>query len=336
MKTLYKITFLFVLLIFTDNIFAQQNERERGIELFRQGNNAEAARVLKNATGRKEFKTDAEVWNHLGLAYLNLEKNKDARKVLEKAVKLAPQNSIYRANLAYAYLVNNKADKAQSESNRAINLDPQNANAYFVRGTASLWEGKFDEAVADADRAVIVNPNFAMAYVLKSEGLLYSFGKAIAEGAKPTDKVVFLESAKAVLENCVQNCQKNTGIQERLEAIDAFYNYFRAKDSLFTPVSATEVNTTVVENTSPIKILAKPRANYTDSARQANKQGAITLAVLFAADGQVKHIIVLNGLGYGLDREAIRAAKNIRFEPARKDGKPISVVKMVQYNFSIY
>ena len=336
MKTLYKITFLFIFFFFTNNIFAQQNERERGINLYQQGNNAEAVRVLQLATRQKEFKNDAEAWNHLGLAYLNLDKNKDARKALEKATKLAPRNSIYRSNLAYAYLANNKKDKAQSESNRAIQLDPQNANAYFVRGTASLWEGKFDEAAADADRAVIVNPNFAMAYILKSEGLLYAFGKAIGEGAKPSEKIEFLESAKTALENCAQTCQKNAGIQERVEAINAFYNYFSKKDSLFTAVPVAEGNSIVEENTTPIKILSKPRAHYTDSARQAERQGTITLAVLFSADGEVKHTLVLNGLGYGLDREAIRAAKNIKFEPAKKDGKPISVVKMVQYNFAIY
>jgi outer membrane biosynthesis protein TonB len=44
----------------------------------------------------------------------------------------------------------------------------------------------------------------------------------------------------------------------------------------------------------------------------------------------------LKGLGYGLDQQALNAARSIAFEPQIENGKPISVVKMVQYSFAIY
>ena len=54
------------------------------------------------------------------------------------------------------------------------------------------------------------------------------------------------------------------------------------------------------------------------------------------ASGKVTHLIVIKPLGYGLDEEAVKAAKAIRFEPFMRDGKPVSVVKRIEYSFTIY
>ncbi|MEP6903984.1 MAG: energy transducer TonB, partial [Actinomycetota bacterium] len=77
------------------------------------------------------------------------------------------------------------------------------------------------------------------------------------------------------------------------------------------------------------------QANYTDQARRAKVTGKIVIAVLFAANGKVTQTIIIKPLGYGLDEEAVRAAKGIKFEPLVKNGKPVSVVKIVEYGFSI-
>ena len=119
------------------SVFAQQAERERGIELYKQGKNNDAIQVLKIVSKQKETKTDGEVWNYLGLAYLNQDKTKDARKALEKAVKLNPQSSVFHSNLAYVYLMERKFNKAQSQIEKSINLDPQKANAILFAETAN-------------------------------------------------------------------------------------------------------------------------------------------------------------------------------------------------------
>ena len=88
--------------------------------------------------------------------------------------------------------------------------------------------------------------------------------------------------------------------------------------------------------TQSVKIISKPRADYTDAARQQNIQGTVTLRVTFLASGAIGSISPVNGLGYGLTEKAIAAARAIRFEPAKKDGVPQTVTKSVQYNFTIY
>lgn len=88
--------------------------------------------------------------------------------------------------------------------------------------------------------------------------------------------------------------------------------------------------------TEGIKILAKPRANYTDAARQNQVQGTVTLRVTFLANGSIGGISPVSGLPNGLTEQAIAAARNIRFEPAKVNGVPQTVTKQVQYSFTLY
>lgn len=85
-----------------------------------------------------------------------------------------------------------------------------------------------------------------------------------------------------------------------------------------------------------LRIVAKPRANYTDAARQKNTQGTVSLRVTFLGSGGIGNISVLNNLPHGLTEQAIVAAMKIAFVPMKKNGKLVSVSKIVQYNFLIY
>lgn len=337
MKSSYLIFLSCFLFVFTNVIVAQQSERDRAIALFKQGDDAGAVRILKTVSKQKATKTDGEVWNYLGLAHLNRNETKEARKALEKAVKINPQSSVFRANLAYVYLLERKTNKAQDEIGNALRIDPQNANAYYIRGTAFLWEGKYETAIADADKAIAANQQLTAAYVLKSDGLLYSFGKLWQEdAAKPIENLELLTRATEVLETCLQKCSKDAALRiaaEKMDTVKTFYQHFKKKKE--NPNGQIQVDDTNV-NKTPLKILSKPRASYTDSARRAGQQGTITMAVVFSADAKVKQILVLKGLGYGLDQQALKAAQSITFEPETENGKPVSVIKMLQYSFTIY
>ncbi|MDQ3799663.1 MAG: energy transducer TonB, partial [Acidobacteriota bacterium] len=88
--------------------------------------------------------------------------------------------------------------------------------------------------------------------------------------------------------------------------------------------------------TEGVKIISKPRANYTDAARQNNIQGVVRVRVTFLANGTIGSISPVGGLGFGLTEQAIAAARGIRFEPAKKGGVPYSVTKVVEYTFTLY
>lgn len=92
----------------------------------------------------------------------------------------------------------------------------------------------------------------------------------------------------------------------------------------------------VVRESSPVKILAKPKAPYTDAARQNNVQGSVTLKITFLASGQIGSVTAVTRLPYGLTENAIAAAKQIRFEPKKINGQPVTTTMTFQYGFNIY
>ncbi len=88
--------------------------------------------------------------------------------------------------------------------------------------------------------------------------------------------------------------------------------------------------------TEGIKITSKPKPPFTDAARQNQIQGVVRLKVTFLASGQIGSISPIQGLSGGLTEQAIAAARNIRFEPAKRNGVPYTVIKSVEYNFTLY
>jgi hypothetical protein len=85
-----------------------------------------------------------------------------------------------------------------------------------------------------------------------------------------------------------------------------------------------------------VTIIIKPRAGYTDSARQSRIKGKVVLRVTFLANGAIGNIEKVTELPNGLTEESIKAASKMSFIPAQRDGVRYSVVKMVEYGFTIY
>lgn len=83
-------------------------------------------------------------------------------------------------------------------------------------------------------------------------------------------------------------------------------------------------------------IIYKERAKYTELARENKIQGTVVLSLVFGADGRISDIRVVHGQPYGLTEEAIAAAQRIRFNPAVREGRPVSVRSRLEYNFTLY
>lgn len=86
----------------------------------------------------------------------------------------------------------------------------------------------------------------------------------------------------------------------------------------------------------PIVIITKPRPGYTEIARTSSTHGTVILEVTFLRSGNIGPITVLKGLDNGLTEQTISAVERIQFLPQRKNGVPETVVKKLEYIFSIY
>jgi hypothetical protein len=60
------------------------------------------------------------------------------------------------------------------------------------------------------------------------------------------------------------------------------------------------------------------------------------LRVVFSSFGTVEQIRALQTLPFGLTEKAIAAARQIKFVPATKGGRPVSVWMQLEYNFNLY
>jgi TonB family protein len=111
-------------------------------------------------------------------------------------------------------------------------------------------------------------------------------------------------------------------------------------------VSVSPMSTTTSEgneNTSTggkadrkVYVAFKPEPRYTEDARQNRIVGTVILKCVFSANGTITRISVVQGLPLGLTERAIAAARMIKFIPAMKEGRFVSVFIQLEYNFNLY
>jgi TonB family protein len=86
---------------------------------------------------------------------------------------------------------------------------------------------------------------------------------------------------------------------------------------------------------TPPKIKYHVEPEYSPEARQAGVQGTVVFEVVVDVTGRLTNISVLSPLGFGLDEKAQEAIEKWRFEPGRKDGKPVNILATIEVNFRL-
>ena len=92
---------------------------------------------------------------------------------------------------------------------------------------------------------------------------------------------------------------------------------------------------TIAPKIVPAEILVKPLPLYTDEARKLRIEGEVLLQVVFESSGKIEVVRVVRGLGHGLDESAIRAAQQIQFKPALRDGQPSDSTAVLHIVFQL-
>jgi TonB family protein len=153
-----------------------------------------------------------------------------------------------------------------------------------------------------------------------------SFGQAIAR-IKP-ELALAAQSADAYMKLAPNLSSEK--LREWAERAQFLHDYetFPQVNGL-TIYKATEV-------TTRLRIISKPEPAYTEEARQNKVGGMVRLRAILAEDGTVRAILPVNRLPHGLTGKAIAAARQIKFVPAIKDGRPVSVWVELEYSFYVY
>jgi periplasmic protein TonB len=85
------------------------------------------------------------------------------------------------------------------------------------------------------------------------------------------------------------------------------------------------------------KVLREVKPQYTADAMRAKVQGTVLLECVVNPDGTVGSVDVVKSLDrtFGLDQEAIKAAKQWRFAPGTRFGEPVAVLVTIELTFTL-
>jgi len=85
------------------------------------------------------------------------------------------------------------------------------------------------------------------------------------------------------------------------------------------------------------RVLQEVKPNYTADAMRAKVQGSVWLECIVMPDGSIGNIRVMRSLDsvFGLDQEAIKAARQWKFVPGMKEGQPVPVLITIELTFTL-
>jgi TonB family protein len=84
---------------------------------------------------------------------------------------------------------------------------------------------------------------------------------------------------------------------------------------------------------APPEFLNRVKPEYTSEAEQADITATVEAMVVFRLNGEVGRVEITRWAGFGLEDSAERAIRQLKFKPATRDGKSISVRALIRYNF---
>ena len=85
------------------------------------------------------------------------------------------------------------------------------------------------------------------------------------------------------------------------------------------------------------RVLSEVKPAYTAEAMRAKVQGLVRLECVVLPDGSVGRVAVVKSLdrSFGLDAEAVKAARQWRFTPGTRFGEPVAVLVIIDLEFRL-
>ena len=87
------------------------------------------------------------------------------------------------------------------------------------------------------------------------------------------------------------------------------------------------------QTTSESKGTGEPQADCTEAARHDKVKGTVTLLAVVDTRGKAHDVKVIKSLRPDLDKRALDAVKKWKFEPAKKDGRPVKIQVKLAVDF---
>jgi TonB family protein len=288
-----------------DAIVAERHYK-RGQKLYRAGQTEQAIEELYSALSVREIYYEAQLL--LGRSLIEAKRYREAAATLKEIEPPERGAAEVHKLLGRANYEMNRLREAARNLNYAIGFSKRpDYELHYLLGLVMLRQGDAQGAIAEATRAAALKPRFAPARKLLSDAYLM--------------KKDYRRSEKA-LKRYLASVRDRAEAAEIKERIKALKSLDRAKPEK-----------SVQESITHPRIYKIPHPGYTLDALRYKVEGAVRLEVLFGSNGAIQHAFVVRGLGFGLDEEALRAAREIEFKPGEIGGQPASMWMGVEILF---
>jgi TonB family protein len=239
-----------------------------------------------------------------------------AKSGIGHALALEPELPEANFIAAQVYLSEGARSTAIEYLNKAIEARPFYPEAHFMLAQCLFNAHKVDQAREEVNTAINQGSPFFQAY--------YLLGEIEFEGNK-------LEAAISSFETALRFALRyddagNANLQEQIERTRKYVENLRRFAELSTNQKANDL-------TRPV-LLNNPQPRYTEEARRLKIQGAVSMGIFITENGDVDSVLILRGLGHGLDEQATKVARELKFSPATQSGKtiPFWMKLMVEFN----
>jgi outer membrane biosynthesis protein TonB len=224
------------------------------------------------------------------------------------------------------------ADPARARQKAEAKPRPS-ADADALKATRLCEEGR---AHAAAGRGGVSAARTAFAEGVKLYLRIYQKERPSAAPSGPASPAAFRSQLRGRLEGaprCVDDyLALGLGTPFERGQLEAF----RGQAQMVSETDESRAVLTANELDARARILRKPHPDFTEEARSNSVRGRVRLRAVLAADGAVRHVLVLEGLPHGMTEVCVEAARAIRFAPAVKNGRHVSQFIVLEYNFNTH
>jgi tetratricopeptide (TPR) repeat protein len=288
-----------------DNVVAERHYK-RGQKLYRAGQTEHAIEELYTALSVRELYYEAQLL--LGRSLIETKRYREAAATLREIEPPEGGAAEVHKLLGKAHYEMNKLREAARSLHYAIGYSKRpDHELHYLLGLVMLRQGDGNGAIDEATRAVALKPRFAPARKLLSDAYLMKKDYGRSEEALKRYLATVRDRAEAA------------EIKERIEAMRSL-GLAKPQKSVQKPITRPRIS----------KI---PHPGYTLEALRYKVEGSVRLEVLFGSDGAIQHVLVVCGLGFGLDEVALKAARGIEFKPGEVGGRPASMWMAVEMLF---
>jgi TonB family protein len=269
---------------------------------------------------------DPLIYYTIGELYKRIHRLEDSAAAFEQAVRTKPDFAVAYYRLGWTYSNLSKFDEALEAHKQALaSADKQSfklkitrAEAQFAIGWDYYCQRRYDDAIAAYQETLQFDSGY--------EDALYEIGR--------------VQIAQGNLDEATQTASRLTTLLRSWLTLEQSLLPGAVKTDNQTgqppPIESNRLQPAPMGATLKPSILYKEKARYTERARQKRITGKVVLSVIFDASAQITQVRVIHGLPYGLTAHSILAAQKIRFQPALKDGQPVSVRGNLEYTFYLY